>query len=54
MTLQLLPLRLHATASRVVVRNFQLATEPRGLNPASQARARRIIDTVQAMDNRTV
>ncbi|WP_026783041.1 glycoside hydrolase family 130 protein [Pleomorphomonas koreensis] len=54
MTLQLLPLRLHAAASRVVVRNFQLATEPRGLNPASQARARRIIDTVQAMDNRTV
>jgi predicted GH43/DUF377 family glycosyl hydrolase len=54
MTLQLLPHRLHATASRVVVRNFQLATEPRGLNPASQARARRIIDTVQAMDNRTV
>lgn len=54
MTLQLLPQRLHATASRVVVRNFQLATEPRGLNPASQARARRIIDTVLAMDNRTV
>lgn len=54
MTLQLLPQRLYPDASRVVVRNFQLAVEPRGLNPASQARARRIVETVQAMDNRTV
>lgn len=54
MTLQLLPQRLYPDASRVVVRNFQLAGEPRGLNPASQARARRIVETVQAMDNRTV
>ncbi|PIO96543.1 glycosidase [Pleomorphomonas carboxyditropha] len=54
MTLQLLPQRLYPDASRVVIRNFQLAGEPRGLNPASQVRARRIVETVQAMDNRTV
>ena len=54
MTLQLLPQRLYPDPSRVVIRNFQLAGEPRGLNPASQARARRIVETVQAMDNRTV
>lgn len=54
MTLQLLPQRLYPDASRVVVRNFQLAGEPRNLTPASQARARRIVETVQSMDNRTV
>lgn len=54
MTLQLLPQRLYPNARRVVVRNFQLASEPRGLNPTSQARVRRVIETVQAMDNRTV
>jgi predicted GH43/DUF377 family glycosyl hydrolase len=54
MPIQLLPHRLHANAARVVIRHFQLAAEPRTLNPASQARAWRIIDTVRAMDNRTV
>jgi predicted GH43/DUF377 family glycosyl hydrolase len=54
MTLQLLPQKLYPNAGRVVVRNFQLASEPRGLNATSQARVRRIIETVQAMDNRTV
>ncbi len=54
MTLQLLPQKLYPNSRRVVVRNFQLADEPRGLNPTSQARVRRVIETVQAMDNRTV
>lgn len=54
MTLILLPQKLYPNARRVVVRNFQLADEPRGLNPVSQARVRRIIETVQAMDNRTI
>jgi hypothetical protein len=54
MTLQLLPQRLYPDASRVVVRNFQLGGEPRELTPASQARVRRIVETVQTMDNRTV
>lgn len=51
---QTLPHKLHANAARVVVRHFQLATEPRSLNPASESRARRILDAVRSMDNRTI
>jgi predicted GH43/DUF377 family glycosyl hydrolase len=49
----LLPQRLTANARRVVVRPFQMAPEPRGLNPVQLARARRIVDAVRAMNNRT-
>lgn len=47
-------LRLRPNPARVVIRNFQAAPETGRLNPASQARARRIIEAVQALDNRTI
>jgi predicted GH43/DUF377 family glycosyl hydrolase len=43
-------LRLTAEPSRVVMRPFQLAQEPRGMNPFQTRRARRIIDAVLQMD----
>lgn len=50
---RLLPQRLKANASRVVVRPFQLAPEPRNANPIQVDRVRRVIDSVRQMDNRT-
>lgn len=50
---RLLPQRLKAIASRVVVRPFQLAPEPRNANPVQTDRVRRVIETVRHMDNRT-
>jgi predicted GH43/DUF377 family glycosyl hydrolase len=50
---RLLPQRLTANASRVVVRPFQLAQEPRDANPVQVDRVRRIIEAVRQMDNRT-
>lgn len=43
-------LRLTAEPSRVVMRPFQLAQEPRGLNPFQTRRAQRIIDAVLQLD----
>jgi len=43
-------LSLRPDPTRVVVRPFRLATEPRGLNPTDIARATRIIDRVMALD----
>ncbi len=45
--------RLTANPRRVVVRPFQMAQEPRSLNPVQAERARRIVDAVRRMDNRT-
>jgi predicted GH43/DUF377 family glycosyl hydrolase len=50
---RILPQRLTAEASRVVVRPFQIAQEPRNANPVQFHRMARIIDTVRQMDNRT-
>lgn len=50
---RLLPQRLTANASRVVVRPFQLAQEPRSANPLQMDRVRRVIAAVREMDNRT-
>lgn len=41
---------LRPDPSRVVVRPFRPATEPRGLNPIDRTRANRIVDRVLAMD----
>ncbi len=40
------PVRLSADATRVVLRPFHLASEPRDKNPPSNARANRIIDAI--------
>jgi predicted GH43/DUF377 family glycosyl hydrolase len=45
------PLRIRPNPARVVIRDFQTA-EPRSTKPKS--RVRRIVEQVQAMDNRTV
>ncbi|MBL8552568.1 MAG: glycoside hydrolase family 130 protein [Hyphomonadaceae bacterium] len=44
-------LRLLATPSRVVIRPFHLAPEPRDLNPTQAGRAHRIIEAVRAMSD---
>ena len=44
------PLYLRPDPSRVVVRPFRLATEPRELNPTDKKRADHIVDRVLAMD----
>lgn len=51
---QPLPQRLRANAARVLIRHFQVAPEPRALNPAPESRIRRIVETVRAMDSRTI
>ncbi|MGE3866687.1 MAG: glycosidase, partial [Hyphomonadaceae bacterium] len=48
-----LPLRLEADPSRVVIRPFRLAPEPRSNNPVALSRVRRIVEAVAAMDLRT-
>lgn len=48
------PQRLHANAARVIVQPFEVAPEPRSLNAAPAARIRRIVEAVQALDNRTI
>lgn len=44
-----LPVHLTASSSRVVIRPFHLAVEPRALNAVQTSRARRIVDAVLAM-----
>jgi predicted GH43/DUF377 family glycosyl hydrolase len=51
--LEILPLRLQAEASRVVIRTFQIAPEPRSLHPAAWSRVWRIVNAVLEMDMRT-
>lgn len=48
-----LPTRLCADPTRVVIRPFHLAVEPRDLNPTQTSQARRIVEAVRAMDART-
>ncbi|MGE0830451.1 MAG: glycoside hydrolase family 130 protein [Hyphomonadaceae bacterium] len=47
-------LRLKADPSRVVIRPFHIAPEPRDMNAPESGRMRRIVDAVSAMDMRTV
>jgi predicted GH43/DUF377 family glycosyl hydrolase len=47
-------LHLRPDASRVVVRPFKPATEPRDLNPTDKTRANHIVDRVLALDAATV
>jgi predicted GH43/DUF377 family glycosyl hydrolase len=49
-----LPIRLTADPTRVVIRPFQVALDPKGFATGSASRVRRIVDTVLAMDMRTV
>lgn len=48
-----LPMRLYADPTCVVIRHFQLAAEPRSLNPVVRSRVERVIDSIQEMDART-
>lgn len=48
------PQRLHANAARVIVQPFEVAPEPRSRNTAPAARIHRIVESVQALDNRTI
>jgi predicted GH43/DUF377 family glycosyl hydrolase len=50
----LLPQRLHPNAERVVVRAYPLPPKGRAIDPSVDARARRIVETVRNMDNRTI
>lgn len=45
---------LAADASKVVIRPFELAVEPRDSNPVQVSRAKRIVDSVLAMAERTI
>lgn len=47
-----LPVHLSASPSRVVIRPFHLAVEPRSLNAVQTSRARRIVETVLTMSER--
>jgi predicted GH43/DUF377 family glycosyl hydrolase len=47
------PLYLRPDPTRVVVRPFRPATEPRDLNPTDRKRADHIVDRVLAMDSKT-
>src|ERR1700710_2678199 len=46
-------LYLRPDASRVIVRPFKTATEPRDLNPTDKTRANHIVDRILAMDAAT-
>lgn len=46
-------LYLRPDASRVIVRPFKPATEPRDLNPTDKTRANHIVDRILALDTRT-
>jgi predicted GH43/DUF377 family glycosyl hydrolase len=46
-------LYLRPDPARVIVRPFQLATEPRDLNPTDKTRANHIVDRVLALDSET-
>ena len=49
----MLPTRLQAEPGRVVIRPFHIAPAAKPGEPPSNARARRIVDAVLAMDMRT-
>src|SRR6202011_6194700 len=47
-------LHLRPDPTRVIVRAFKPATEPRDLNPTDKTRANHIVDRVLALDSETV
>lgn len=50
----LLPERIHPNAARVVVRHFPVPPESRSIDPAVDEKAWRIVNTIRAMDDRTI